>query len=448
MRLILMFVFAAGLPAVEVLREDWFVGTLGGTPSATLHQRWERLPDGSRAVVGETVIVISRNLAGKSVRLEIRDRQRLVEDASGVLREGTFEHDEGAGPVVAVAQVNGGRLVGTVTALGRITPINEALPEGFLPRGDAWLQETLAKAVHGPVISGSLALISNRVVPVTTTAQPSGRDSDGTRRWSLLMDAAPVPMTIALDAKGGIRRMAMSLGPMTLTFVPSDGPVALVPADLSPAGLVKAAGPVPAARGSNRLILPPGVVLSDNPFQSPTADGVICRDQARPDVPRVEDSQPSSTCESDVPELVTWATAQISGITDPAEQAERLRSAVRSHITRKDLSVAEGTALQTFRNRAGDCSEHATLLAAALRATGHPARITVGLVYSPPHGGWVGHAWTEAWVAGTWVLLDAAYPGINRARYLALGTAADQGAAATLLATMARLLGQTVTVSR
>ncbi len=444
MRSFLLLCVAAVIPAVEVVRDEWFVGTLGGAPSATMHQRIERLDDGRTAVIGETSIVIARTLGAQRVRIEVRDRQRLVEDASGRLLEGSFEHDEGAGPVVALGRIEAGRLRGQVTALGRTWPIDEALKPGFEPRGDAWFQERLGQGGASIVIAGSITLLSNRLTPVQTTATPRGAEGSSFR-WDLRMDVAPVPMALVMAPGGRLQRMTMSLGPISIVFTPSDGPVALVPADLSPAGLVKAAGPAPAARGENRLRLPTGVTLPPNPFQAEVDGVVVVRDQAR-----AEDAQPADTgstplCEADAPEVVAWASQQVTGITDPAERAERLRRAVRAHITTKDLNVAEGSAVQTLRNREGDCSEHATLLTAALRAQEIPARIVVGLVYSAPHGGWVGHAWTEARVAGAWTLLDAAYPGLARCQYLALASAGDQGANGALVGVLAGLLGQTIT---
>ncbi len=445
MRTFLLLSVVAWAPAVEVVRDEWFVGTLGGAPSATLHQRVERIDASRVAVIGETSVVIVRNLGTQQVRIEVRDRQRLVEDAAGRLLEGFFEHDEGAGPIVAQGRIEGGRLRGHVMALGRTWPVDRVLAPGFDPRGDLWFQERLGQGGSVSLTAGSMTLLSNQLVPVATTATPKGSEKGGFR-WDLLMDVAPVPMAVVMAEGGRLQRMTMSLGPMSIVFVPSDGPVPLVPADLSPAGLVKAAGPVPASRGQNRLRLPEGVRLPDNPFQRCEGEVVVIADAPAPVLPQSEDRATTPLCEADDPALMAWATQQVTGIEDLAERAERLRRAVRAHITKKDLSVAEGSAVQTLRNRQGDCSEHATLLAAALRAQGIPARITVGLVYSAPHGGWVGHAWTEAYVSGSWTLLDAAYPGLARCQYLALGTAGDQGANGALAGVLAGLLGRTLTV--
>ena len=57
-----------------------------------------------------------------------------------------------------------------------------------------------------------------------------------------------------------------------------------------------------------------------------------------------------------------------------------------------------------LRTGIGDCNEHATLLTALLRASGIPAKIVVGLVYT--RGKFFYHAWTEAYL-DRWVSMDA-----------------------------------------
>ena len=55
----------------------------------------------------------------------------------------------------------------------------------------------------------------------------------------------------------------------------------------------------------------------------------------------------------------------------------------------------------------GDCTEHAVLLAALCRARQIPARVCVGLVYSPADQGFAFHMWNEAWIADRWIPVDA-----------------------------------------
>ncbi|HMN95677.1 MAG TPA: transglutaminase domain-containing protein [Phycisphaerales bacterium] len=95
------------------------------------------------------------------------------------------------------------------------------------------------------------------------------------------------------------------------------------------------------------------------------------------------------------------------------ETAERLRAFVVGHIRDKGLATAFAGAAETARSRAGDCTEHAVLLAAMLRAAGIPARIGVGLVYADRFAGrrdvFAWHMWTQALIEdaeGTWRWID------------------------------------------
>ncbi len=98
---------------------------------------------------------------------------------------------------------------------------------------------------------------------------------------------------------------------------------------------------------------------------------------------------------------------------------------VYQHISRKIFGIPMLGAVQIYRGRAGDCTEHAVLTVAVLRALGIPARAVVGMLLSPDFGGrrdvFVFHMWAEALVNGKWVLVDATRPrDIRPNRYIAL----------------------------
>jgi hypothetical protein len=109
--------------------------------------------------------------------------------------------------------------------------------------------------------------------------------------------------------------------------------------------------------------------------------------------------------------------------------------------------MGDATALEAFRERRGDCTEHANLLCAALRIAGIPARVECGLVYADSFGGWVGHAWNSAYVDGRWIHLDSAYPGVERSCYLKLGSTSGgpwQNTGAAMLGNLAKVMGKTI----
>ena len=95
------------------------------------------------------------------------------------------------------------------------------------------------------------------------------------------------------------------------------------------------------------------------------------------------------------------------GSTDPGTIAIRMEEYVQKNLKKKNFSTALASAAEVAKNMEGDCTEHACLLAAMLRAKNIPSRVAVGLVYAEPYAAFAGHMWTEAWLGGQWVPLDA-----------------------------------------
>ncbi len=115
--------------------------------------------------------------------------------------------------------------------------------------------------------------------------------------------------------------------------------------------------------------------------------------------------------QSDSAEIAGLARRAVDGAKDAAEAVKQIESFVGEYISEKDLSVGYASALEVAASKQGDCSEHAVLAAALCRAAGIPARVASGLVYSERFLGkediFGPHAWTEAYVGGKWVGLDA-----------------------------------------
>ena len=131
---------------------------------------------------------------------------------------------------------------------------------------------------------------------------------------------------------------------------------------------------------------------------------------------------------------------------DEQARADALRTAVRDLLSDKGLDTAFATASETARTRTGDCSEHAVLLCAMLRADGIPARVAIGLVYADSFLGheaiFVWHMWTQALIDGRWVDLDATLRGrYHAAHVLTAVSSLEEGGIDAALATTLMLLG-------
>lgn len=98
---------------------------------------------------------------------------------------------------------------------------------------------------------------------------------------------------------------------------------------------------------------------------------------------------------------------------------------VHGYVAEKGLDTGFATASEVARSRRGDCTEHAVLLAALLRAAGIPSRAVAGLVYLDRFAGarevFGYHMWAQAWVDGRWLDLDPTLPWGFDATHIALG---------------------------
>ncbi len=136
----------------------------------------------------------------------------------------------------------------------------------------------------------------------------------------------------------------------------------------------------------------------------------------RPDPTAEKDPAPPAACldanplvQSDDPRIRALATQAVGEAQGDVEQAAAIEKFVQEYIQEVNFSQAFGTAVDVAESHRGDCTEHAVLLAALARASGIPARVAVGLVYtqSARNAGFAFHMWDELYVAGQWIPYDA-----------------------------------------
>lgn len=113
--------------------------------------------------------------------------------------------------------------------------------------------------------------------------------------------------------------------------------------------------------------------------------------------------QPEFNIESDAKEIIDKAGRIIGENKNPLSVAIKLMDWVHNNIEKKPV-LSIPSALEVLETGVGDCNEHATLLTALLRASGVPARLSIGLVHSKNK--FFYHAWVEAYV-GEWITMDA-----------------------------------------
>jgi hypothetical protein len=150
--------------------------------------------------------------------------------------------------------------------------------------------------------------------------------------------------------------------------------------------------------------------------------------------------------DSNNPRIKALAKKAVGSETDPWKKALAIEKWAHDHMK---VSTATGfpTASQIARDLEGDCRQHALLTAAMCRAAGIPSRTAIGLIYGrldgrSPH--FIFHMWTEVWVKGRWLGLDAVLgKGGVTATHLKMGAHSwDRTVTLAPLLPIARTLGK------
>ena len=114
----------------------------------------------------------------------------------------------------------------------------------------------------------------------------------------------------------------------------------------------------------------------------------------------------SQYLQSDDERVKEHAQQAAGDATDPAQVARKMEKYVYEKLSKKNFSTAMASAGEVAKTMEGDCTEHAVLLAAMLRAKGIPSRVAAGLVYVDRLSAFGGHMWTEANLDGHWIPLE------------------------------------------
>jgi len=112
---------------------------------------------------------------------------------------------------------------------------------------------------------------------------------------------------------------------------------------------------------------------------------------------------PTPFIQSDHPEIQKQVSQIVAPDDSPQLKARKIMGWIHTHIEKRPV-LSVPNALETYRNRMGDCNEHSVLFAAMLRAADIPSQIETGLVYA--NGRFYYHAWNSLFL-GKWVTADA-----------------------------------------
>jgi hypothetical protein len=116
----------------------------------------------------------------------------------------------------------------------------------------------------------------------------------------------------------------------------------------------------------------------------------------------VRDLQPDLLVQSDAPVLKEQSAEIIGAERDGLMAVKKISSWVYRQVEKRPV-LSIPSAIEVWRERAGDCNEHSVLFAALARAAGIPTRIASGLLYADDR--FFYHAWNEVYL-GRWITVD------------------------------------------
>lgn len=454
--------------AAEYWDEVYLQGTKVGTQQTTIKPESK---DGKTLLRTTSTLRMALKRGRDVIRQEIVSTS--LDDLDGRLIEFEITMNAGPTPIVTRGVPQSDKLNVSITVQGRATesslPWNEKIGGLFavdqslarqpLKVGEKRQLKLLTPGLAGPEI-------------VEAQIEAVAEETPGLIRHTIALvraDKTRTDFVCIVDAKGQTIRQSAENGLQETRRVTREAALAGAGEanfDLLSFSIVKAALPVPQPHATKKAvyriklkgndpakIFPQGATQQVTAVDAQTADVTVTSLRAATPAtvdargdrqPNAADVQPNSLIESDDAAVKAMAAAVPAEITDPAQLAAALEKLVRSNMKLRNYSQAFATAAQVAKSHEGDCTEHAVLLAALLRARNIPARVALGLVYYPEGGGFAFHMWTEAWINGRWVPFDAtlARGGIGAAHIKVSDSALAGTQATSALLPVMKLLGQ------
>jgi len=374
---------------------------------------------------------LQMSLLGATTPAAIRTTARV--DRAFALQSFDFSLDPGTGPISVSGSLDGLTLTLSITSGGATRTDTRILPEPpalMLTLARQLASEGLVAGTRRRSLMFDPATMRNEPVTIEVGAREVVRVSDRPLpAFRVELSFAGLRTTAWVTDTGEVVREESPLGLLTVAE-PQERAVALAVPRGVQLDLLEASAVVPRSkyrieepRDVKRLRLRlDGADLSDPALEGvgQHVDGNIleirdARDleaqAGTPDLSAFLAAEP--LLESDAPEIQAEATRALAGVSGPRARAERLTRHVNALLEKKP-TVSIPSALEVLRTRVGDCNEHTALFVALARASGIPARVSVGLV--AVRNAFYYHAWPEVYLdegggRGLWLPVD---PTLNQ----------------------------------
>jgi len=448
---------AAPEPPPTPTREEWYQITFGGGPAGYMMER--ESPQAGGVILTETILEISLSRGDADLTMTFENRFLETEDGHPLRVESR--------QVLARLPVTFTWTFAADHILLRSTQ-GDSVQETRLPLFEGpWLTPAaVAREVSRQVSAGAESFHYRTLdptagpTPVEVEAQRLGEDVRATptgpvkaSRWQeVVRGTATLESVVWRDETGRMLETRTQLMGLELTTTASDRETALgkgekgkAPELLMPT-FVRPSRPIPAPRDLERAVyrlslpagdLPP-LLTAGGQRSEPVPGGVRITVVAAGagEGEEVADTGPYLAAttylnhrDEGVRRLAEEALLRHGAeLPNQADEAETLRDFVHHYLIHKDLATGFATAAEVVKTRSGDCTEHAVLLAALLRAVGIPSRVVGGLLYVEAFAGgeeiFGYHMWTQALLEKRWVDLDAMTPEPFDAAHIALAATA------------------------
>jgi hypothetical protein len=474
-----LLLLLASLASPAIAGEDferWYSVQMAGQPAGHMHVRQNS--EGDHIVTRSSITIrMGRADAGVSISME----GKFVETRSGTPVSMESSQRLGNTPMTTRYTFTPEGVIVESEQAGQTTRTERPIPEGtwLTPAAAAqFVRQRLAAGAQEIVLrtldpmSGAEPTTTTRKAITRTPLEVQGRTVEVYRCVSTSSAAPGVESTEYLDDNGIAVQAETRLGGIVMLLQVAGPEVAAAGGDgpeLMVRTFVKPRGAIPRPRETRRAVYTLSVPSGEMPTLPETGSQrveVVGERSVRVEVAR-DDLSPapegdqglqayraaSPMLNSEDPEIARLAAEAVrEAPDDAASRAEAMRVFVHKYIDQKDLGVGFASASEVARDRQGDCTEHAMLLAAMLRAEGIPSRVVSGLIFADQFAGqrriFGYHMWTQALVerdgALTWVDLDATLGrrGYD-ATHIALATSPmAEGETTTSLTSLVPLLGR------
>lgn len=460
-RLTLLIALALCSPALAIdvndppkgkFAEEWYAVMMQGAKSGNMHATMERIKRDSGDVI-KTRTTMTMKAGRGDTAMTVTVDQTTEETLDGKPLSFSNRMKLGKMPMTTEGKFSGNQVTVISKQLGIATDKQvHTLPDGALMSWGIYRQQMdrglksgdkYSLSMYDPgmapdkLITAQIEVFDKEQLDLFGRKVEAIKTRQTIRIPGLLGKEMEVPTTVWLTDEGDAVKLEMNVMEIAVEMIACPKSAALAkdePAELMADTFIRVDQPVDANADALSYRLTWGEKVKEVPHVPTTDMQKIVRREERalvvtntrhsarvkaktPGTPLSDEERKACLASTSLlnykdPVVAKLAKEAAGGEKDPHRLARKLRSFVSDYVHAKNLSVGFASASEVARSKEGDCTEHGVLLAALGRALGIPTRVVTGFVYTDEFLGkdhvFVGHLWTQFYLDGQWVDVDAA----------------------------------------